>query len=218
MVFFAASQVCNSCGHPSLILQIQADIPIQITLYYAVRYVLSSFDSPSSTRKSKAKSTSVLEATGLSSEQLQALDLDEYETTIASEIIAPSSMDTSFESIGGLDEIIASLRETVIYPLTFPELFAGANGLLGAPKGLSLSSICVVGLWSADRDVMMLRCVVVWSSRLWKDNVGKSTGEGKRGYIYQSSTVKSVSCAWRLRIQVGRERCLWLPWSRFKGC
>jgi ATP-dependent 26S proteasome regulatory subunit len=44
----------------------------------------------------------------------------------------------TFESIGGLDEIIASLRETVIYPLTYPELFASANGLLAAPKGVLL--------------------------------------------------------------------------------
>jgi ATP-dependent 26S proteasome regulatory subunit len=74
----------------------------------------------------------------LSDEQLVQLDLDEYEQTIAGEIIPPSSIDVTFESIGGLDEIIASLRETVIYPLTYPELFASTNGLLSAPKGVLL--------------------------------------------------------------------------------
>jgi ATP-dependent 26S proteasome regulatory subunit len=69
---------------------------------------------------------------------LTELELDEYETTIAAEIIPPSAIDVTFESIGGLDEIIASLRETVIYPLTYPELFASANGLLTAPKGVLL--------------------------------------------------------------------------------
>lgn len=64
--------------------------------------------------------------------------MDEYESAIAGEIIPPSSIDVTFESIGGLDEIIASLRETVIYPLTYPELFASANGLLAAPKGVLL--------------------------------------------------------------------------------
>lgn len=76
--------------------------------------------------------------TGLSDAQLAELELDEYESTIAGEIIPPSSIDVTFESIGGLDDIIANLRETVIYPLTFPELFAGSNGLLSAPKGVLL--------------------------------------------------------------------------------
>jgi ATP-dependent 26S proteasome regulatory subunit len=79
-----------------------------------------------------------LSQTGLSEAQLSALELDEYEQTIAGEIIPPSSIDVTFESIGGLDDIIATLRETVIYPLTFPELFAGSNGLLSAPKGVLL--------------------------------------------------------------------------------
>jgi len=74
----------------------------------------------------------------MSQEEMDRLELDEYETTIAGEIIPPSSIDVTFESIGGLDDIIATLRETVIYPLTFPELFAGSNGLLSAPKGVLL--------------------------------------------------------------------------------
>ena len=114
----------------------------QVALYYALRYVLSSLDpcssSSSSSKKSAAKSRSILSQAGLSDKQLVDLDLDEYEQTIAAEIIPPSSIDVTFESIGGLDEIIASLRETVIYPLTYPELFASANGLLSAPKGVLL--------------------------------------------------------------------------------
>ena len=80
----------------------------------------------------------MLSQTGLSEAQLSALELDEYEQTIAGEIIPPSSIDVTFESIGGLDDIISTLRETIIYPLTFPELFAGSNGLLSAPKGVLL--------------------------------------------------------------------------------
>ncbi|ORX37299.1 putative ATPase of the AAA family [Kockovaella imperatae] len=111
----------------------------QVAFYYALRYMLSSMDSPgSSSKKARQKGQKLLTESGLSDEQLEALDLDEYETTIAGEIIPPASIDVTFESIGGLDEIIASLRETVIYPLTFPELFAGANRLLSAPKGVLL--------------------------------------------------------------------------------
>ena len=108
-------------------------------MYYALRYVLSSIDgSPSSSKKARQKGQTLLAQTGLSDTQLASLELDEYEQTIAGEIIPPSSIDVTFESIGGLDEIISSLRETVIYPLTYPELFAGSNGLLSAPKGVLL--------------------------------------------------------------------------------
>lgn len=58
---------------------------------------------------------------------------------IATELILPDQIDVSFESIGGLDSIIASLEEGVIAPLCHPELFSsGTNGLLGAPKGVLL--------------------------------------------------------------------------------
>lgn len=111
----------------------------QVALYYALRYVLSSLaDTPGASKKSKEKGESLLSQTGLSKEQLAALDLDEYETSIAGEIIPPQAIDTTFESIGGLDEIINSLRETVIYPLTYPELFAAGGSLLSAPRGVLL--------------------------------------------------------------------------------
>lgn len=110
----------------------------QVALYYALRYVLSSLADQPTNKKSKEKGESLLTQSGLSKEQLQALDLDEYESTIAGEIIPPSSIDTTFESIGGLDEIISSLRETVIYPLTYPELFASGGSLLASPRGVLL--------------------------------------------------------------------------------
>ncbi|WWD18592.1 hypothetical protein CI109_103045 [Kwoniella shandongensis] len=111
----------------------------QVALYYALRYVLSSIDTnPGASKKAKDKGKTLLTQTGLSEAELSKLDLDEYETTIAGEIVPPSAIDVTFDSIGGLDEIIASLRETVIYPLTFPELFGSGNGLLSAPKGVLL--------------------------------------------------------------------------------
>ncbi|ORY25934.1 ATPase [Naematelia encephala] len=122
-----------------IVFDVAAFAASQLAVYYALRYVLSSLDQSSPTsKKAKQKGQSLLTQTGLSDSQLAALELDEYESTIAGEIIPPSSIDVTFESIGGLDEIIASLRETVIYPLTFPELFAGSNGLLSAPKGVLL--------------------------------------------------------------------------------
>ncbi|WVR06451.1 hypothetical protein IAU60_003482 [Kwoniella sp. DSM 27419] len=114
----------------------------QVALYYALRYIVSSIDgagpSSKSSKKAKEKGKALLSETGLTEAQLASLELDEYESTIAGEIVPPSQIDVTFDSIGGLDEIIASMRETVIYPLTFPELFASGGGLLSAPKGVLL--------------------------------------------------------------------------------
>lgn len=41
------------------------------------------------------------------------------------------------QDIGGLEPIISSLRESVIFPLRFPHLFS-SSALLGAPKGVLL--------------------------------------------------------------------------------
>ena len=44
----------------------------------------------------------------------------------------------SSADIGGLDPIIEELKESVIYPLTLPALFASTSTLLAAPKGVLL--------------------------------------------------------------------------------
>jgi ATPase family AAA domain-containing protein 1 len=40
--------------------------------------------------------------------------------------------------VGGLEPIIASLRESIIYPLLYPNLFGASSSLIGAPKGVLL--------------------------------------------------------------------------------
>ncbi len=40
--------------------------------------------------------------------------------------------------IGGLEPIISSLRESIIYPLIYPDLFTTSSSLLGAPRGVLL--------------------------------------------------------------------------------
>lgn len=106
-----------------------------------MRYVLSSLDPQKNDRKKAGKKgkevLSSLNAGGATI-NFDSLELNEYEQIIAGEIVPPSSITTTFDSIGGLDEVIGSLRESVIYPLTFPELFKNQSGLLGAPKGVLL--------------------------------------------------------------------------------
>ena len=46
-------------------------------------------------------------------------------------------MDVRFSDIAGLEDIIASLQESVIYPLLYPQIFQTST-LLSAPKGVLL--------------------------------------------------------------------------------
>ncbi|KAF8550550.1 AAA-domain-containing protein [Imleria badia] len=68
----------------------------------------------------------------------KGLKLDEYELSITKEVVCPDDIQVRFEDIGGLDPIIASLRESVIYPLMYPHLFTASSSLLSAPKGVLL--------------------------------------------------------------------------------
>ena len=75
--------------------------------------------------------------------------------TIANEVIHPDDIEVKFSGtnpqsivyllmyptlssdVGGLEPIIASLRESIIYPLLYPNLFTSSS-LIGAPKGVLL--------------------------------------------------------------------------------
>ncbi|CAB4399997.1 AAA-domain-containing protein [Rhizophagus irregularis] len=106
----------------------------QVALYYAVKYVLSSLDPMKDKKKeAKAKSEQVLGKLGRKN-----MKLNEYEEVILSEVIFPEEISINFKQIGGLDPIIQSLRESVIYPLTYPHLFTSPSGLLGVSKGVLL--------------------------------------------------------------------------------
>ncbi|KAF2164414.1 hypothetical protein M409DRAFT_56681 [Zasmidium cellare ATCC 36951] len=68
----------------------------------------------------------------------QDLNLTAYEQTIAMEVVSPRDIPVTFDDIGGLDNIIEELRESVIYPLTMPHLYANHSSLLTAPSGVLL--------------------------------------------------------------------------------
>ncbi|KAI9442941.1 ATPase [Lactarius indigo] len=57
---------------------------------------------------------------------------------IASEIIHPDKIEVRLTDIGGLEDIISSLRESVIISLLNPDLFRSSSTLLTAPKGVLL--------------------------------------------------------------------------------
>ena len=66
------------------------------------------------------------------------LRLSQYEEVILQELVFPGDIPVSFDDIGGLSDIIEDLRESVIYPLTLPELYSTSSSLLAAPSGVLL--------------------------------------------------------------------------------
>jgi SpoVK/Ycf46/Vps4 family AAA+-type ATPase len=73
-----------------------------------------------------------------SKQKKEDLVLNQYEQSIAMDVVAPEDIPVSFEDIGGLDDIIEELKESVIYPLTMPHLYTSTSSLLSAPSGVLL--------------------------------------------------------------------------------
>lgn len=70
--------------------------------------------------------------------RIENLVLNEYENLVALEVVAPEDIPVGFDDIGGLEDIIEEVKESVIYPLTMPHLYSHAAPLLSAPSGVLL--------------------------------------------------------------------------------
>ncbi|KDQ62132.1 hypothetical protein JAAARDRAFT_700353 [Jaapia argillacea MUCL 33604] len=115
------------------LLDVALFLASQAALYYTLHWAIESFMPEREKKKLSTKSKDILERLGH-----KDLDLNEYEKAIASEVIHPDDIHIKFADVGGLEPIISSLRESVIYPLVYPTLFAANSSLLTAPKGVLL--------------------------------------------------------------------------------
>ncbi|KAI5287618.1 hypothetical protein KEM54_005866 [Ascosphaera aggregata] len=124
--------------------------------YFLVRYLLAKIDFDPETKKqeeARRKSQAILrrldgggDGNGdhddskrkNTSSRKEALVLTPYEQTIAMDVVAPDDIPVSFDDIGGLEDIIDELKESVIYPLTMPQLYTSSSSLLSAPSGVLL--------------------------------------------------------------------------------
>ncbi|KAA8892638.1 P-loop containing nucleoside triphosphate hydrolase protein, partial [Sphaerosporella brunnea] len=126
-----------------------------VSAYYLIRWLISYRDPEREKKEAvKKKSDAILRrleangggggggggaSAGSSGEKKkEKLVLNSYEQTILTEVVAPEDIHVSFDDIGGLDPIIEELKESVIYPLTLPDLFSSTSTLLSAPKGVLL--------------------------------------------------------------------------------
>lgn len=70
--------------------------------------------------------------------EFDSSSLTDYERMLISTVITPSEIHVGFDDIGGLEPIVDELKESVLLPLTCPELYSQYSGLLKAPKGVLL--------------------------------------------------------------------------------
>ncbi|XP_067673292.1 outer mitochondrial transmembrane helix translocase-like [Haliotis asinina] len=102
--------------------------------YFGVKYLVNAMD-PTRKDKKEAQDRAQKMLKRLGVENVQKLS--EYELCIASNLVDPLSIDISWEDIGGLDNLVKDIKETVILPFTHSDLFRNSQ-LLQPPKGVLL--------------------------------------------------------------------------------
>jgi len=131
-------------------------IAAPIALYYTASWLLEHLDPLKQrndvARKQSAKALQRLQRS-LKDAHTRLKDITQHEIVIMSEVITPEELNVKFEGppppsaqlpsfslghipltctlssvdIGGLEDIISSVKETVIYPLIYPDLFRSAS-------------------------------------------------------------------------------------------
>ncbi|SLM40782.1 membrane-spanning [Lasallia pustulata] len=125
-----------------------------VSVYYLVRYAMARLEPEDKKEQAHRKSAAAAVLRRLDGPEIDGehkigdasnhrtrkedLELNQYEQMIAMEVVAPEDIPVSFDDIGGLNKIIEELKESVIYPLTMPHLYAHSSSLLSAPSGVLL--------------------------------------------------------------------------------
>ncbi len=112
------------------------------TASFSVYYLLSTLMGDPNHRNNdeKDRTNKHLAALKAKSPELKKVlsSLSNYEKIMMAYLIPPSDISVSFNDIGGLEDVVSELRESVILPLVYPELFTQYGSLLAAPKGVLL--------------------------------------------------------------------------------
>lgn len=112
------------------------------TASFSVYYLLSTFLGDPSHRNNDerdrtAKHLAKIKAKNPELKKILS-SLSNYEKIIMAYLVTPDDITVSFNDIGGLDDVVDDLRESVILPLVHPQLFTQYGSLLAAPKGVLL--------------------------------------------------------------------------------
>ena len=101
--------------------------------YFAIKWLVNAMD-PTYKQKKEAQRRAEQLMTKIG---VKNVKLSEFELCIASNLVDPLSMVTSWDDIGGLEDTIEEIVETVILPFRHSDLFAD-SGLIQPPKGVLL--------------------------------------------------------------------------------
>ncbi|CAF2269501.1 unnamed protein product [Rotaria magnacalcarata] len=104
--------------------------------YFLIRYAIKSMD-PTHEEKQRQKELAEIISKKMNLPKSLVNNFNEYEMCLLTDLINPNDIKVTWQDIGGLDEIIDNVRQTVIYPLQHPELFSQSK-LLTTPKGVLL--------------------------------------------------------------------------------
>ncbi|XP_031553826.1 ATPase family AAA domain-containing protein 1-like [Actinia tenebrosa] len=99
--------------------------------YYGVKWIMEAFDP---TRKSRLAAQKQAEKL-LKKIGVEGVKLSEYELAIAADLVDPLSLPVEWTQIGGLQDTIQEVKETVILPIRQRDIFEGSQ-LLAPPKGV----------------------------------------------------------------------------------
>lgn len=112
------------------------------TASFSVYYLLSTFLGDPSHRNNdeKERTAKHLQSLTKKSPELRKVlsSLSNYEKILLAYLVPASDIDVTFNDIGGLEDVVSDLHESVILPLVYPELFTQYGSLLTAPKGVLL--------------------------------------------------------------------------------
>jgi SpoVK/Ycf46/Vps4 family AAA+-type ATPase len=104
--------------------------------YFLIRYALKHLD-PTHEEKKRQKELAEIISQKMNLPRELVNNFNEYEMCLLADLINPIDIQITWQDIGGLNEIIDHVRQTVIYPLQHPELF-NQSKLLTTPKGVLL--------------------------------------------------------------------------------
>ncbi|VEU24140.1 DEKNAAC105471 [Brettanomyces naardenensis] len=122
---------------PKVVTDVVFFLGASLSMYYLTTQIFGDLKSRGRSKEDKEKAKMSLKRLQRANPGIN-LELNEYENSLLSCVIPPEEIGVKFDDIGGLDDIISDLQESVILPLTCPEIFDQYASLLQAPKGVLL--------------------------------------------------------------------------------
>ncbi|CUS22715.1 LAQU0S06e04390g1_1 [Lachancea quebecensis] len=111
-----------------------------ISLYYLITRLLNEAEGgplSGKSKESRQKQSQTWEKLVAARPNLKTVTLNSYERSVLASVVLPQDIEVKFSDVGGLEDIIEELTESVIYPLTMSELYT-SHSLLTAPRGVLL--------------------------------------------------------------------------------